>query len=44
MIDDAINNLEESMFEIFDRVEKLESLVRDHDNQLNNRDDPSNED
>jgi hypothetical protein len=44
MIDDAINNLEESMGEIFDRVEKLESLVRDHDDQLNNRDDPSNED
>jgi hypothetical protein len=44
MIDDAINNLEESMAEIFDRVEKLESLVGDHHAQLNNRDDPSNED
>jgi hypothetical protein len=44
MIDDAINNLEESMAEIFDRVEKLESLIGDHQAQLNNRDDPSNED
>jgi hypothetical protein len=44
MIDDAIHNLEESMAEIFDRVEKLESLVGDHHAQLNNRDDPSNED
>jgi hypothetical protein len=34
MIDDAIHNLEESMAEIFDRVEKLESLVRDHDDRL----------
>jgi hypothetical protein len=41
---DAVEQLQTSMGEIFDRVEKLESLVRDHDDQLNNRDDPSNAD
>jgi Arc-like DNA binding domain. len=39
-----INNLGESMGEVFDRLEKLERLVSDHDDQLNNRDDPSNQD
>jgi hypothetical protein len=39
MIDDAIHNLEESMGEIFDRVEKLESKVSDHDERLNIRHD-----
>jgi hypothetical protein len=37
MIDDAIHNLEESMGEIFDRVEKLEGIVRDHADQLRER-------
>jgi hypothetical protein len=41
---DDVEQLQTSMGEIFDRVEKLESLVRDHDNQLNNRDDPQNDD
>jgi hypothetical protein len=41
---DAVEQLQTSMGEIFDRVEKLESLVGDHDDQLNNRDDPANED
>jgi hypothetical protein len=34
---DAVEQLQESMGEIFDRVEKLESLVRDHDDRLNPR-------
>lgn len=34
---DAVEELQESMGEIFDRVEKLESLVRDHDDQLKHR-------
>jgi hypothetical protein len=38
---DAVEQLQQSMGEIFDRVEKLESLVRDHDEQLGNRDDPT---
>jgi hypothetical protein len=41
---DDVEQLQASMGEIFDRVEKLESLVSDHDAQLNNRDDPSNMD
>jgi hypothetical protein len=41
---DDVEQLQQSMGEIFDRVEKLESLVRDHDDQLNNRDDPANQD
>ena len=41
---DAVQQLQESMGEIFDRVEKLESLVRDHDAQIKRRDDPANED
>jgi hypothetical protein len=38
---DAVEQLQVSMGEIFDRVEKLEDLVRDHDDQLNTRHDPS---
>jgi hypothetical protein len=34
---DAVEQLQESMGEIFDRVEKLEGLVRDHDERLNIR-------
>jgi hypothetical protein len=34
---DAVEQLETSMGEIFDRVEKLESLVGDHDERLNIR-------
>jgi hypothetical protein len=41
---DAVEQLQESMGEIFDRVEKLERLVRDHQAQVNHRDDPANED
>ena len=38
---DAVEQLQQSMGEIFDRVEKLERLVQDHDEQLNTRYDPS---
>ena len=38
---DAVEQLQQSMGEIFDRVEKLERLVQDHDEQLNTRHDPS---
>jgi hypothetical protein len=41
---DAVEQLQESMGEIFDRVERLERLVRDHQAQVNHRDDPANED
>jgi hypothetical protein len=41
---DAVEQLQTSMGEIFDRVEKLETLVRDHDAELNHRDDPANQD
>jgi hypothetical protein len=41
---DDVEQLQTSMGEIFDRVEKLENLVRDHDDRLNHRDDPSNQD
>jgi hypothetical protein len=41
---DAVEQLQQSMGEIFDRVEKLERLVQDHDDLLNERDDPSNVD
>ena len=41
---DAVEQLQQSMGEIFDRVEKLERLVQDHDDLLNERDDPSNMD
>jgi hypothetical protein len=41
---DDVEQLQGSMGEIFDRVEKLESLVRDHDAQIKRRDDPANED
>jgi hypothetical protein len=41
---DDVEQLQQSMGEIFDRMEKLESLVRDHDDQLGNRDDPANQD
>jgi Arc-like DNA binding domain len=34
---DDVEQLQTSMGEIFGRVEKLESLVRDHDDQLNHR-------
>jgi hypothetical protein len=34
---DDVEQLQTSMGEIFDRVEKLESLVREHDDQLNRR-------
>jgi hypothetical protein len=34
---DAVEELQESMGEIFDRVEKLESKVSDHDERLNIR-------
>jgi hypothetical protein len=38
---DAVEQLQTSMGEIFDRFEKLERLVQDHDEQLNTRYDPS---
>jgi hypothetical protein len=41
---DAVEQLQQSMGEIFDRVEKLERLVQDHDDLFNERDDPSNMD
>jgi hypothetical protein len=41
---DAVEQLQESMGEIFDRVERLESLVRDQDAKLSRRDDPANQD
>ena len=41
---DAVEQLQESMGEIFDRVERLESLVRDHNATLTGRDDPANQD
>jgi hypothetical protein len=41
---DAVEQLQQSMGEIFDRVEKLERLVQNHDDLLNERDDPSNMD
>jgi hypothetical protein len=39
---DDVEQLQQSMGEIFDRMEKLERLVGDHDEQLGNRDDPTN--
>ncbi len=41
---DAVKELQTSMDEIFDRVEKLENLVRAHSAQIDHRDDPANED
>jgi hypothetical protein len=38
---DDVEQLQASMGEIFDRFEKLERLVQDHDEQLNTRYDPS---
>jgi hypothetical protein len=38
---DAVEQLQTSMGEIFDRFEKLERLVQDHDEQLSTRYDPS---
>src|SRR3981081_2438805 len=35
---DAVEELQVSMGEIYDRVEKLESLVREHDARLSRRD------
>jgi hypothetical protein len=43
MIGDTIANLEESVADILERIEKLESLVRDQRAQLNSRDDSSNQ-
>jgi hypothetical protein len=40
MIGDTIANLEESVAELFDRIEKLESKVSDLNDQLNVRYDP----
>ena len=37
---DAVEELQESMGEIFDRVEKLETIVRDHADQLRIRGGP----
>jgi hypothetical protein len=39
---DAVEELQTSTGELFDRVEKLESLVREHDDRLSGRD-PYNE-
>jgi hypothetical protein len=41
---DAVEELQESMGEIFDRVEKLETMVRDHADQLRIRGGPANDD
>jgi hypothetical protein len=41
---DDVEELQTSMGEIFDRVERLESLVRDHNARLTGRDDPANQD
>jgi len=41
---DDVEELQTSMGEIFDRVERLESLVRDHNAALTGRDDPANQD
>jgi hypothetical protein len=41
---DDVEQLQTSMGEVFDRVEKLECMVRDHDAVLYHRDDPANQD
>ncbi|WMT71273.1 Arc family DNA-binding protein [Bradyrhizobium sp. Ash2021] len=41
---DDVEQLQGSIGEIFDRVERLESVVRDHDAKLSGDDDPANED